>query len=477
MTNNPIELLISLAINNARTRENVDDSVKSLQRYYENNPLLLNVDIDKSKALANLKKFVTEASNQTIQLNLDVSNSDINKAKGQAQGLKSEFEQLGDVIKRTQSGSTKSFDLDLDRVLIQLENLSRKGVVATEQVTKFQARIEALRQTNDRLSLKEIVTDIFDITSSAGHADKVLEQLNQALIKIGQSQQRLGDIRDKFNIDPNMNDEYVRLSRSIEDAIQDVIRLQSVASSGGSDEIKLAQDMREVQQRIADARRELQEFNRASKSESDLQKMVDQARTLHAELTRAGSIDLGSLASFERTVNEIQHSSQSASARLSQLSDAMRELQEAESTMSRQNSFEDQVQRQLVAVEKLEAKLLRIMNIHRGTVNRTIYSQLSTDVEQLASQLRTLEDPRGLRGLQQQYRGLTSQIDNLGASAATASRASQGLSGALSQALQKFPVWMFSATVFYAPIRGIQDLTEKVIELDTAMVQLERVNI
>jgi len=32
MTNNPIELLISLAVNNAKTKENVDDSVKSLKK-------------------------------------------------------------------------------------------------------------------------------------------------------------------------------------------------------------------------------------------------------------------------------------------------------------------------------------------------------------------------------------------------------------------------------------------------------------
>lgn len=33
----------------------------------------------------------------------------------------------------------------------------------------------------------------------------------------------------------------------------------------------------------------------------------------------------------------------------------------------------------------------------------------------------------------------------------------------------------FSATLFYAPIRAIQDLTTQVIELDTALVQLKRV--
>lgn len=475
MTNNPIELLISLAVNNARTKENVDESIKALKKHYERNPLLLNVDFDKAGAISKLQNFVKELNKETINLQVNVSDSDINRAKSQAQNLKGEFQELGDIIKRTQSGSSKSFDLDLDRVLVQLENLGRKGVVASEQITKFQARLEALRQTNDRLSLKEIVVDIFDITSSAGHADKVLEQLNQALIKVGQSQQKLGDVRDKFNLDPNTNDEYIRLSRNIEEAIQDVIRLQSVASSGGADEIKLARDLREIQQRINEAKRELQDFNRSAKADSDLQKLVDQAKTLHAELSRAGNVDVGRLDQFSRTLSEIQNDSGSATAKINQLTTALNELRQAEDTASRNNRFEDQIDRQATAIDKLEQKLLRIATIHRGTVDRISYNELTAQAQRLSNELRNLEDPRGLRSLQQQYRALTVQVDHLGASAATAARASQGMFHTLGEAFRKFPVWVGTAALIYTPIRGIQDLTEKAIELDTVLTQLNRV--
>lgn len=475
MTNNPIELLIALAVNNAKTKSNIDESIRELERNYDKNPLLLNVDIDKTKALANLQKFVSEASKQNIELNIDLASGDLTKARSQAQELKSEFEALGDVLKKTQSGSSKSFDLDLDRVLIQLDNLGRKGVVASSELAKFQGRIESLRQTNDRLSLKEIVTDIFDITSSSGHADKVLDQLNQSLIKVGQSQQRLSDIKDKFNIDPKANDEYARLSQNIESAIQDVIRLQSVASTGGADEIKLAKDMRDIQERIAEAKRELVEFNRTAKSESDLSKLTKQADELYEKLKKTGSIDVSELDNFSKNIKDIANGSDTTISKLNQLETAITNLKAAEKGASAQESLEAQFDRQFRAAEKLESKILRIGTIHKSTVDKMEYRRLAKEAAELTKSLDGITDPRAFKEIQGEYRKLSAEVDRLGANAVTAARASQGLGGALKQAFQKFPVWMLSATTFYAPIRGFTDLTEKVIELDSAMIQLQRV--
>lgn len=475
MTNNPIELLISLAVNNARTKENVDDSVKSLKKYYERNPLLLNVDIDRTQALRNLQTFIREASKEQINLGVKFNTDDISKLKTQTSSAKKEFEELDQIAKKAGSSSSKSFNIDLDRVLIQLDNLGRKGVVASSQIAKFQANIEALRNTNDRLSLKEIVKDIFDISSSASHADKVMEGLNQALIKVGQSQQKLTDIRDKFNINPQTNDEYIRLSSTVERLTNDIIRLQTQASQGGSDQIKIAQQMREVEASIAEARREMDLFNKASKGDSDLDRLTRQAKELEERLRATSNVNLGSLDRFRQEVAEIGQSSESSSAKIARLTNLIENLNREARTVRVNTSLEDQIARQVTALEKLEAKIIRIGTIHRSTVDRMEYNRLIEETQRLRANLNQIDDPRTFRQLQSQIRNTTSAVDMLSAGAVTAARASQGLGGALSQALQKFPVWMFSATVFYAPIRGIQDLTEKVIELDTALVSLQRV--
>jgi hypothetical protein len=49
------------------------------------------------------------------------------------------------------------------------------------------------------------------------------------------------------------------------------------------------------------------------------------------------------------------------------------------------------------------------------------------------------------------------------------------LGEALSTAFQKFPVWMLTATIFYAPLRALQDMTAQIIEVDTAMTNFRRV--
>lgn len=475
MTNNPIELLISLAVNSGKSKENIDDNIKALQKHYEKSPLLLNVDFDKAKAMSNLQNFVKEMSKETIHLNVDVSNGDINKVKSQAKDLKNEFEELNQIASRSKSASSASFNLDLDRVLIQLENLSRKGAIATTEITKFQARVEALRNTNDRLSLKGIVVDIFDLSSEAKHADKVMESLNNALNKVSQSQQKLTNIKDKFNVDPNASDEYIRLSRHIDEATEDIIRLQSIAATGGADDIQLNRQLREAQTRIDEARRELAEFGRVAKSEMDIQKIVNQAKTLYNELARAGNIKMDSLNNYMTEIESIGNSSLSAQAKVTQLTNAMSRLRAEEERASSDASFEAQLDRQITALNKLESKIIRIGTIHRGTVDRMSYNRLIDEVRALESQLNNVGDPRGLRDLQAGYRGLSAEVDRLGANAVTTARASRGLGNALKEAFQKFPIWVGMAALVYTPIRGIQDLTEKVIELDSALIGLQRV--
>lgn len=45
----------------------------------------------------------------------------------------------------------------------------------------------------------------------------------------------------------------------------------------------------------------------------------------------------------------------------------------------------------------------------------------------------------------------------------------------LSQAMTKFPIWMLASTAFYAPLRALQDMTTRLIEIDTLMTGIGRV--
>lgn len=45
----------------------------------------------------------------------------------------------------------------------------------------------------------------------------------------------------------------------------------------------------------------------------------------------------------------------------------------------------------------------------------------------------------------------------------------------LSTAMTKFPIWMIASTAFYAPIRGLQDMISRLIEIDTLLTDINRV--
>lgn len=45
----------------------------------------------------------------------------------------------------------------------------------------------------------------------------------------------------------------------------------------------------------------------------------------------------------------------------------------------------------------------------------------------------------------------------------------------LTVAMTRFPVWMFAATAFYAPLRALRDMTDRLIEIDTLLTDINRV--
>lgn len=68
-----------------------------------------------------------------------------------------------------------------------------------------------------------------------------------------------------------------------------------------------------------------------------------------------------------------------------------------------------------------------------------------------------------------------SGLKELNTNATEATRSNMGVISSFKTAMEKFPIWMAASTVFYSITRGATDLTRKVIELDTALVNMQRV--
>lgn len=75
----------------------------------------------------------------------------------------------------------------------------------------------------------------------------------------------------------------------------------------------------------------------------------------------------------------------------------------------------------------------------------------------------------------QQTNAIRSSVTELSGKSQQALRNSLGLTEALRVAFERFPIWMLASTAFYGTIRGIKELTENVIMLDTALTNMRRV--
>jgi hypothetical protein len=99
-------------------------------------------------------------------------------------------------------------------------------------------------------------------------------------------------------------------------------------------------------------------------------------------------------------------------------------------------------------------------------------SNVKNQLQQLNTQLNNVK-PIG--NYKNALKDLDIQLKNIVASVKTSGSHIDKMAQAFSQAMTKFPIWMLSATLFYAPIRALQDMTQTIIQVDTQMTQLKRV--
>ncbi|GLI85721.1 SPBc2 prophage-derived uncharacterized transglycosylase YomI [Rossellomorea marisflavi] len=77
--------------------------------------------------------------------------------------------------------------------------------------------------------------------------------------------------------------------------------------------------------------------------------------------------------------------------------------------------------------------------------------------------------------LSQKMQHLALDFKEIKGQASEAARSSMSFGSQLAVAMTRFPVWMLSATLFYAPLRMMKEMSSRIIEIDSLMVNLQRV--
>lgn len=118
---------------------------------------------------------------------------------------------------------------------------------------------------------------------------------------------------------------------------------------------------------------------------------------------------------------------------------------------------------------QMDKRINTIMSSPNGT---KIKGSLAREMDSIRTALRSLDHTQSVGRLNSEMRILEQRLNVVNNRARATSMSVTRL---FAEALKKFPIWMVTATVFYAPLRALKDMADRIIEIDTAMTELKRV--
>lgn len=146
------------------------------------------------------------------------------------------------------------------------------------------------------------------------------------------------------------------------------------------------------------------------------------------------------------------------------------EVRKLNGAMMSQERFEANAHKLRLARIQAEINASRIKTSHKGIVDVKGVDDYVAAVKNLTPYSNNLNQQ--LAVLDKNFSKISQNAKN---TSMEVKQAGESFGTMLSKAMVKFPVWMLSATLFYAPIRAMQDMTTRLVEIDTLMVTLQRV--
>lgn len=198
-------------------------------------------------------------------------------------------------------------------------------------------------------------------------------------------------------------------------------------------------------------------------------KLIESAKQLEKELSKVGSVSNGRLETFTKAINGIGNSSASTQTKIFQLERAIQSVQNVSSGLKFDGKYADGIQRATANLNTLDSKIRSMEQNKKIKFDASELADAKNRADALRQSLSQVSNPTQLQDLNRQFRTLSNEVNNL-------QGRSTAFGNSLSEAFRKFPVWMLASSAFFLPVRGIQDLTKQVIELDTAIVSLSRVS-
>ena len=385
LTNNPIELLVALNVNDKSSKDNIDKYIKDLRNQLKDLDVLnLTVKNDSSnnKVFADMQKEIETLRSQVKALSKEISSVGDNRSIGNiniSDEIKTDLKRSERVIRDfLQNKGLKDFDLSL--------NAEVNTKTGEQELKRFTATVKNELGEIERLTFKLNREGIFtQVSESLKNVDQSnLQKVNELLNKITQ--------------------------RSI-------------------------------------------------------------------EIGRNGVLPTDSLDAYNTRMNAISNSSSDAYTKINLLEQTLEDLNNEFKRASHDFDMEEAMNKASRSVENLNSKLEKMRNTYKRQFSNL---EFSNEADNISNSIRNLPQPNfadttQIRKYNEEIANVETRITSLNSKVVQSARSSMTLLNSFKTALEKFPIWMASTTIFFGITRTAREFMSIIIDIDSKMTDLAKV--
>jgi archaellum component FlaC len=309
-------------------------------------------------------------------------------------------------------------------------------------MAKNDLKIKVIATLNTGLSITQINVAIKGIEKKINHLKlkiDIEDRVLNALIAFAKAMQ-------KVNVNVNQTTtSFEKMKTSAQKMLQDLARtgkyttdeLRKIGQS-----LNMAKSIQEIEK--------LKNRMRNMKFGSSFEQQQEKLRQSLKKISDQGLITERNLNRFNSMINSAKNV-----AEIEKIQKAMKRVSETQNNKNLQQKMLNDAQKVL----QFNTKNLNIKNIN--------------DINKLIASLKNIKPnannaTKELNQLQNQLKGYQNQMQQ-------ASHHTLTFGSALKQALSGFSLWAVTAQVVYAPIRALQDMTQRLIQIDQQMTDIRRV--
>ncbi|WP_283164675.1 phage tail tape measure protein [Lysinibacillus sp. BPa_S21] len=330
-----------------------------------------------------------------------------------------------------------------------LELLQRQGKITSSDLANFTQDAKLATTVTQLNNLNKEINQFSKNTHIDAQVSNAFKNISN---EVEQLNNKLKNVTNSFNV-PSNNALFSKIKSDID--------------SINNTKINTPEDIKTLNKLISDTSKNIRQLGQDSISLNQFEIKTREINDLLQRMRESGLLTNREINKFADSLSRIETGNLAhVNNLLTQMSTKFDKLKNSEKNL-------DTFEKQQNSLSRLNSELTRTEKLFPRTMNKSKAEELRKEIEKL-SKLNVI-NPTTLKNNQKEIDALREKVKQLHAESTQSSKSSEGIVNSLRTALQKFPVWMFSATLFYAPIRGVKDLTERVIELDTAMTQLRRV--